>query len=83
MSEREPITCREVVERVSAYLGDDLDAEARITLEQHLLVCPPCATHIDQMRTTLTLVKTLRTDVPALAAPAAMDVFRKWKAGAK
>ena len=75
----EPIVCREVVELVTEYLDleSDLTPERRVTIEQHLLVCPPCTTHVDQMRTTIALTKTLRTPADP-AGP--MAVFRKWKA---
>lgn len=75
----EPITCRDVVELVSDYLGDGLTGEERVVLEQHLLVCPPCSTHLDQIRTTIALTKGLRTDKPMPVA-SALEVFRKWKA---
>lgn len=79
MTMRDPstLTCREVVELVSDFLGDGLDAEERIALEQHLLVCPPCTLHVGQMRTTLDLTARLRAaDKPAPV----MDLFRQWKA---
>jgi hypothetical protein len=80
MTERtEPIVCREVVELVTEYLDQEseLTPEQRITIEQHLLVCPPCTTHVDQMRTTIALTKTLRTGADPTGP---MAVFRKWKA---
>jgi hypothetical protein len=79
MSERsEPIVCREVVELVTEYLDieSELTPEQRITIEQHLLVCPPCTTHVDQMRTTIALTKGLRVKA---TNPAAMSIFRQWK----
>lgn len=75
----EPITCREVVELVTAYLNEDLEPAERVVLEQHLLTCPPCTTHVEQMRTTVAVVGTLR-GAGAAAPPSTLEIFRKWKA---
>lgn len=72
------LTCREVVEHVSALLGDALDHADRARLEQHLLVCPPCTLHVAQLRATIELTREL---APApLADDAALAAFRAWKA---
>ena len=70
------LTCREVVELVTEMLDDAMPAEDRARLEQHLLVCPPCTAHVQQVRDTIALAR----ELPASAPPAAIaDVFRKWK----
>ena len=70
--------CREVVERVSDLLGDELAADDVIRLEQHLLVCPPCSTHLQQVRSTIALAA--ETNPAAAVDPvAALDAFRRWK----
>ena len=70
--------CREVVERVTDLLGDTLSAEDRIWLEQHLLVCPPCTVHVQQVRDVIALTGETRT--PPADPSSALDAFRRWKA---
>ena len=49
------ISCREVVEIVTAYLDGSLGAEERARLEVHLEVCGPCVEYIEQVRATARL----------------------------
>ena len=46
------ISCREVVELVTAYLDDALDADTRGRFEVHLELCGPCIEYVEQIRTT-------------------------------
>ena len=46
------ISCREVVELVTAYLDGALDADTRARLEVHLELCGPCVEYVEQIRTT-------------------------------
>ena len=46
------ISCREVVEIVTAYLDDALDADSRARFEAHLELCGPCAEYVEQIRAT-------------------------------
>ena len=74
------LTCKEVVELVTELLDDTLEPEDRVRLEQHLLVCPPCAAHIGQVRSTIALTAGLRSDaIPVEAGPVLVDLFRQWK----
>jgi hypothetical protein len=72
-------TCKEVVELVTEFLSDSLAPADRARLEQHLLVCPPCTVHVSQVRTTVELTAELRNGPAIDAAPALVDVFRRWK----
>jgi anti-sigma factor RsiW len=58
-------TCREVVELVTEYLEGAMPPEDREVFERHLLVCPPCATYLDQIRSTV--------------MDGLLDAFRGWK----
>jgi anti-sigma factor RsiW len=40
-----------VIDRLSAYLDDDLDARDRAAVDAHLRACPPCAAELDGIRT--------------------------------
>ena len=77
------LTCSEVVERVTDYLGRHLQPAERGALEQHLLVCPPCATYLDQMKTVAALAAAL-DEAPAEPSDhaAALELLRRWKRGA-
>jgi anti-sigma factor RsiW len=46
------ISCREVVELVTAYLDGALSAEETERMEAHLELCPPCVAYVEQVRTT-------------------------------
>jgi Putative zinc-finger len=73
------LTCKEVVELVTEYLSRALDARDRVRLEQHLLVCPPCTLHLDQVRSTIALARELRDESPPDTEPALVDLFQNWK----
>jgi predicted anti-sigma-YlaC factor YlaD len=58
---REPIipggiSCRELVELVTAYLDRALAAEEMARMDAHLKLCGPCWTYVEQVRTTVRLV---------------------------
>jgi anti-sigma factor RsiW len=71
------LTCKEVVELVSELLDGALDAHDRVRLEQHLLVCPPCTTHVGQVKATIVLTAGLAR--PVEVDPQLVEVFRSRK----
>ncbi len=76
------LTCEDFVELVSDYLEGALAPEHRTRFEDHLAVCEGCGAYIDQMRTTLRIVRRLRAeDVPEEARDRLLAVFRAWKRG--
>ncbi len=73
-------TCREIVELVTEYLEGAMSPGERETFERHLLVCPPCAVYLEQVRDTVRAARTLREDdVPADVMDGLLDAFRGWK----
>jgi anti-sigma factor RsiW len=73
------LPCQELVELVTAYLDDALDAETRARFEQHIADCPGCATYLEQFRQTIDLLGTL--DVQQLSdesLSAMRRAFREW-----
>jgi anti-sigma factor RsiW len=46
------ISCREVVELVTAFLDGALDEHDRARMEAHLERCPPCVEYVEQIRVT-------------------------------
>jgi anti-sigma factor RsiW len=51
----EHIPCIEVVELVSDYLDGELDGATTRRVEEHLALCPPCVTYVEQVRETVRL----------------------------
>ena len=82
MSARHPdLPCRQVVELVTEYLEHALSIEDRNQLEQHLLVCAPCAVFIEQHSTVARALATLaaapeEAHAPAEAQAKALAAFR-------
>jgi hypothetical protein len=73
------LTCKEFVELATEFLGDCMNPEDRVRLEQHLLVCPPCTLHLGQLKATVDYAALLRT--PAAPGPVSQNLlerFRKW-----
>ena len=59
---RDDVLCQEVVEVLTEYLDGALPSDEREALEQHLLACAGCATHLEQLRTTVRLTGRLSED---------------------
>lgn len=75
------LSCREVVELVTAYLEGALSEIDEVRFEEHLAMCEGCATYLDQMRETIRLVGTLDTEsIDLEACNRLMHAFRSWKA---
>lgn len=74
------MTCKELVELVTAYFEDTLSVEERARFERHLGVCPGCVTYVEQMRQTIQLVGDLREEhVSPAAQHHLLSAFRDWK----
>lgn len=75
-----PLTCRELVELVTAYFERTLPAEDSARFEQHLSVCPGCTAYVAEMRETIALVGKLREEhVSPEAERSLLHAFRDWK----
>ena len=78
---REELTCKELVELVTAYFEGALsDAERRL-FEEHIELCEGCRRYLAQLRTTIEL--TGRLDAEALdprARNTLLEAFRSWRA---
>jgi anti-sigma factor RsiW len=76
------MTCKELVELVTDYLDGALPPRDVARFEEHIVSCPPCHTHLDQMRRTIEAVG--RIPEEALSPDAEQDLlkaFRTWKRG--
>lgn len=76
------MTCRELVELVTAWLDDALPAAERERFEAHLAECPYCRTYLDQMRQTAQLLGGLsESTIDPAARDALLARFRDWSRG--
>ncbi len=76
------MTCRELVELVTAYLDGALVTTESIRFDAHIHACGPCGNHLEQMRLTIRLTGRLTEDsISAEAREALLGAFRTWKPG--
>jgi len=74
------MSCRDLVELVTAYLEDALVPDERAAFEAHLAICPGCVDYLDQIRCTITLTGRLTEDSLSPAVrDALLAAFRSWK----
>lgn len=76
------LTCKELVELVTDYLENGLTPVDRSRFEEHVMTCPPCHAHLDQMRRTIDVLGRLPEE--SLSPDAEHDLleaFRTWKRG--
>ena len=71
--------CDEVVELVSDYLEHALDPNEGEAIEQHFVICAACADYLEQMRSTLQLASSLRTDrvLDEVGLSTLLELFRR------
>ena len=75
-----PLTCKELVEIVTAYVDGALPPIDRVRFEAHLEGCSGCRSYVQQMMTTIRLTGTLAEDMlPAETQAALLRLFRGWK----
>jgi anti-sigma factor RsiW len=73
-----------LVELVTAYLEDALDARERVRFEAHIGACGHCGAYLEQMRVTLRVVGHIEPDeVEPEVERALLGAFREWKAGGR
>lgn len=74
------LTCKEVVELVTAYLENVLLPGLRQQLEEHVADCPGCTNYIEQVRLTVGMLHQLAQE-PALpeTKQELLKVFWSWK----
>jgi anti-sigma factor RsiW len=74
------LACQEVVELVTAYVEDALDAVDRERFEEHLVFCDGCDNYLEQMRTTIDLAGRVEYQLPAELEAQLLEAFRGWRA---
>jgi|tagenome__1003787_1003787.scaffolds.fasta_scaffold20818917_3 hypothetical protein len=73
------VSCREFVELVTDYFEERMPDDVRVRFEDHVEICPGCATYLEQMRTTMRLTSRVdelerRPEVAAL-----LEAFRNFQ----
>jgi anti-sigma factor RsiW len=74
------LTCKELVELVTAYLDGGLRGRRRRRFEAHLAGCDGCTAHMAQMRETIRLTGHLTEDqVTDDQRAVLLAAFRDWR----
>ena len=74
------MTCRELVELVSAYLDGSLSQEERHAFDKHLAMCPGCDRYLHQFRTTIDLLGELPEEtLSSQAREQLLVAFAEWR----
>lgn len=76
------MNCRELVERITDYLEEQLPPDDTRRLEQHLAECPHCGVYLEQMRAIVRTIGKLEEEhVHPEARQRLLEIFRRWKEG--
>ena len=76
----EQLSCQELVELVTAYLDGVLPPADRARFDAHLAGCDGCRAYLEQIRVTIRLSGTLRSELLEPASEEALlEAFRDWK----
>jgi anti-sigma factor RsiW len=79
MNVNEDLTCREVVELLTAYLEGDLSPGEAARVEAHVAGCDGCTTVLDEFRDTIRLTGMVSEDALTPSQREALrDAFRDW-----
>lgn len=76
------LSCKEVVELVTAYLEGALSRRDRKRFERHIAGCGGCTAYLAQMRATIRAAgRITEDDLTTEARGELIEAFRTWKAG--
>jgi anti-sigma factor RsiW len=74
------LTCRQLVELVTEYFEGALSPSERSRFEEHVMSCPPCRAHLEQMRQTMRVLGSIpETAVSPEAEKHLRTAFRGWR----
>jgi anti-sigma factor RsiW len=75
------LTCREMVELVTAYLDDAIEPAQRAALERHLAGCPHCTEYFAQIRLVRAAAGRVEPeDIAPQARQELLALFSRWQA---
>ena len=70
---RQPeVRCVEFVETVTDWMEGALDDDARLLVEEHLVICPHCTEYLAQLRATAAVLREAPAEAPPAKARAAL-----------
>jgi predicted anti-sigma-YlaC factor YlaD len=73
------MTCKELVELVTAYLDDAMDHDTKALFEAHLELCRGCRNYLDQIRTAMTSVADIHEEaLDSTFRNRLLTAFRDW-----
>ncbi len=74
-----PLSCRELIELVTAYDEGALSRRDRRRFERHIADCPHCTAYLEQMRETIALVGRVELeDLPPQVCEDLLAAFGSW-----
>jgi hypothetical protein len=77
------VTCAELVELVTEYFEGALSPELVERLEEHLVICDGCSTHVQQMRETIRVMGVMPGgDLEQDLSEQLLVLFRSWSGAA-
>jgi anti-sigma factor RsiW len=80
MSDSGEMSCRELVDAITAYVEGTLPAADRERFEAHVAECPHCRTYLDQMRETIAALGTLREqELSPETRSTLLEAFHGWR----
>ena len=82
MKLEDDLTCKELVELVTAYHEGALSARDRLRFEEHVVFCDGCASYLDGMRRTIEVTGRLTEEdlLPEMERDL-LAAFRDWRRG--
>lgn len=80
MKLEDDLTCKELVELVTAYHEGSLSTSDRQRFEEHVVFCDGCASYLDGMRRTIEVTGRLTEDdlLPEMERDL-LSAFRDWR----
>jgi predicted anti-sigma-YlaC factor YlaD len=73
------LSCKEIVELVTAYLEDALEPDEHVAFDEHLAECEACREYLNQMRQTVRLTGRLGEEsLPPPLLDELVSAFAGW-----
>lgn len=77
------MSCRQIVDAITAYLEGTMPASDRVRFEAHLDECVHCRAYLEQMRETIAALGSLREqDLSPETRSGLLEAFRSWRGAA-
>jgi anti-sigma factor RsiW len=76
------LVCQEAVELVTDYIEGSMSRAERRRFEAHLASCPHCTAYLAQMRITIQITGSLRSeDLPSEVREELVSLYNQWRSG--